>query len=167
MDPEDLPLVLRIPRDSTRPATDRSGITSLYQPQRGGPFDGLATGSDLVIEMMRNARNARSFSSYPVQREDEFFDASTFGAPSYGEFSLGNARENVGAPPRTEPGSELFGNPSDRLEPELYRQFDSANIRDLMQLLEYLESTPDAQLSERDRALRDEIPFYLSRRTGV
>lgn len=166
MEPEDLPLVLRIPQGSTRPAMDRSGIASLYQPQRGGAFDGFATGSDAAIQSMRNSRDPRFFSTYPVQRTDEFFDADTFSEPSYGEYTLKGAREDVGAPPRTEPGEEFFGSPSRRLDPELYLQFDAANVRDMMQLLEYLESTPDAQLSERDRALRDEIPLYLSRRTG-
>jgi hypothetical protein len=141
---------------------DRSGITSLYQPQRGGSFDTFATGSDALIQMMREARDPRYYS----ELRDEFLDADTFASPYFAEYPLKEAREDVGAPPRTEPGSEFFGSPS-RLEPELDLQFDAANIRDMMQFLEYLESTPDAQLSERDRALRDEIPFYLSRRTGV
>jgi len=164
MDPEDLPLVLRIPQGSTRSAVDRSGITSLYQPQRGGgAFDGFVSGSDAVIQSMREARNPRSYGDL----SDKFFDNSTFGWPYYMEYTLEGVRDDVGAPPRTEPGEEFFGSPSLRLEPELHGQFDAANIRDLMQLLEYLESTPDAQLSERDRALRDEIPLYLSRRTGT
>ena len=164
MEPEDLPLVLRIPQGSTRSATDRSGIASLYQPQRGGgAFDGFVTGSDTLIQMMREARDPRFFS----ELRDEFLDSDTFGTPYFAEYPLMMAREDVGAPPRTEPGEEFFGSPSLRLEPELHGQFDAANVRDMMQLLEYLESTPDAQLSERDRALRDEIPLYLSRRTGT
>ena len=163
MEPEDLPLVLRIPQGSTRPAMDRSGIASLYQPQRGGAFDGFATGSDAAIQSMRSSRDPRFFS----ELRDEFLNSATFSEPSYGEYVLRGARENVGAPQRTEPGEEFFGSPSRRLDPELYLQFDAANVRDMMQLLEYLESTPDAQLSERDRVLRDEIPLYLSRRTGV
>ena len=159
MEPEDRPLV--ITRDLTRPDADRGGIASLYQPQRGGAYDTFASGSDLAIQMMREARDPMF---YDGEMADRFLQAVPFGDAYYGEYTLEGVREDVGAPRRTEPGSDFFGM---RSEPAVERQFEAANIRDMVQLLEYLESIPDAQLSERDRALRDEIPVFLSSRTGT
>jgi len=136
--------------------TGRAAPDGLYAPARGrGPFDGYETGSDLLLAMMLNSWGP------PEEGRDPYFDAQGGPKGPYGEWTLRETRHEVGAPERTEPGQEQF--PGNRWNsPAL----DSANIRDLIELSEYLQGAPDEVLSDRDRALRDLIPSFLARRTG-
>lgn len=131
------------------------GAVVSYEPRRGGPYDTFESGSDLAIEIMREARDPEFFDGMYA---DDYYRPAYFGDPSYGEYTLRGVREDIGAPVRSEPGQEVLG---DTLE------LNEANLRDLVQILRTLENVPDDQLSTRDRALRDEIPKYLAGATGM